>query len=269
MADGGDERESPPSGRPGPARLGRRAGGVTRSIWLLEHAQDVLTVGIGVVLLALAAVILVSGVAEFVHSLSVARVLSAQSITAAAVALLDEVLLVLILIEILHTVVLSLRSHRLIAQPFIVVGLVAVIREILFVLTGEKQLGTSVLALLIAMVAVFVTGLVVVSRFERSVEPDLAGRRRVGQNPLLGQRSSLKRLCEWSEVRNAAFGRSEATTANNTGQREHHGSCTCSVLQKNRYYARPACPGEWLTDASRPHARPWPPAPRTPPGWPP
>jgi len=186
MADGGDERESPPSGRPGPARLGRRAGGVTRSIWLLEHAQDVLTVGIGVVLLALAAVILVSGVAEFVHSLSVARVLSAQSITAAAVALLDEVLLVLILIEILHTVVLSLRSHRLIAQPFIVVGLVAVIREILFVLTGEKQLSTSVLALLIAMVAVFITGLVVVSRFERNVEPDLAGRRRVGQNPCSG-----------------------------------------------------------------------------------
>jgi uncharacterized membrane protein (DUF373 family) len=173
MADGGDERESLPSGPVGRARLGRRAGAVTRSIWLLEHAQDVVTVGIGMVLLALAAVILVSGVAEFVHSLSVARVLSAQSITAAAVALLDEVLLVLILIEILHTVVLSLRSHRLVAQPFIIVGLVAVIREILFVLTGEKQLSTSVFALLIAMIAVFITGLVVVSRFERSAEPDL------------------------------------------------------------------------------------------------
>jgi hypothetical protein len=155
MADGGDERESPPSGRAGPRRLGRRAGGVTRSIWLLEHAQDVVTVGIGVVLMALAAVILVSGVAEFVHSLSVAKVLSAESITAAAVALLDEVLLVLILIE------------------FIVVGLVAGIRELLFVLTGEKQLSTSVLALLIAMIAVFITGLVVVSRFERSAEPEL------------------------------------------------------------------------------------------------
>jgi uncharacterized membrane protein (DUF373 family) len=173
MADGGDERESPPSGPAGPSRLGRRAGGVTRSIWLLEHAQDVVTVGIGVVLLTLSAVILVSGVAEFVHSLSVARVLSAESITAAAVALLDEVLLVLILIEIVHTVVLSLRSHRLLAQPFIIVGLVAVIREILFVLTGEKQLSTSVLALLIAMVAVFIAGLVVISRFETNAETDL------------------------------------------------------------------------------------------------
>jgi uncharacterized membrane protein (DUF373 family) len=175
MADGGDERESPPSGRAGRfRRLGRQAGGVTRSIWLLEHAQDVVTVGIAAVLLAVAAVILVSGVAGFVHSLSVAKVLSAESVTAAAVALLDEVLLVLILIEILHTVVLSLRSHRLLAQPFIVVGLVAVIREILFVLTGEKQLSTSVLALLIAMVAVFIAGLVVISRFERNAEPDSA-----------------------------------------------------------------------------------------------
>jgi uncharacterized membrane protein (DUF373 family) len=194
MADGGDERESPPSGRARRfRRLGRRAGGVTRSIRLLEHAQDVVTVGIGAVLLAVAATILVSGVAGFVHSLSVAKVLSAESVTAAAVALLDEVLLVLILIEILHTVVLSLRSHRLLAEPFIVVGLVAVIREILFVLTGEKQLSTSVLALLIAMVAVFIAGLVVISRFERNGEPDLAdgshleahrrvqgGRRRIG-----------------------------------------------------------------------------------------
>jgi uncharacterized membrane protein (DUF373 family) len=104
--------------------------------------------------------------------LSVSRVLSAQSITAAATALLDEVLLVLILIEIVHTVVLSLHSHRLVAQPFIIVGLVAVIRKILFILSGQKQVSTSLLALLIAMVAVFVLGLVVVSRFEKSAEPD-------------------------------------------------------------------------------------------------
>jgi uncharacterized membrane protein (DUF373 family) len=82
------------------------------------------------------------------------------------------VLLVLILIEIVHTVVLSLHSHRLVAQPFIIVGLVAVIRKLLLILSGQKQVSTSVLALLIAMVAVFVLGLVVVSRFEKSTEPD-------------------------------------------------------------------------------------------------
>jgi uncharacterized membrane protein (DUF373 family) len=170
MTEGGDERGSSPLSRR--SRLGRRAGGVTRSIWILEHAQDIVTVGVGVVLLILAAILLVSGVSDFVHALSVAKVLSAQSVTAAGIALLDEVLLVLILIEIMHTVVLSLQSHRLVAQPFIIVGLVAAIRKILFVLSGQKQVATSVLALLIAMIAVFIAGLVVVSRFEKSVEPD-------------------------------------------------------------------------------------------------
>ena len=54
----------------------------------------------------------------------------------------------------------------------VVVGLVAVIRKILFVLSGQKTVSTSVLALLIAMVAVFILGLIAVSRFEKSGEPD-------------------------------------------------------------------------------------------------
>jgi uncharacterized membrane protein (DUF373 family) len=174
MSEGGDEQEAPRLGAGHRARLAPPAGGVTRSIRGLEHAQDVVTVVVGVVLLLLSAALLVSGIADFVHALSVARVLSAESITAAATALLDDVLLVLILIEIVHTVVLSLHSHRLAAQPFVIVGLVAVIRKILFVLSGQKQVATSVLALLIAMVAVFILGLVVVSRFEKSVEPDLS-----------------------------------------------------------------------------------------------
>jgi uncharacterized membrane protein (DUF373 family) len=177
MDEAGDG-QAEPSGSP--ARAGRpprsRLRGVAWSIWLLEHAQDVVTVVAGVVLIVLAATLLVSGVADFFHALSVARILSAESITAAGTALLDEILLVLILIEVVHTVLLSLRSHRLAAQPFIVVGLVAVIRKILFVLSGQKQVSTSVLALLIALVAVFVLGLVVVSRFERNVEPDSSDR---------------------------------------------------------------------------------------------
>mgnify|MGYP001362517196 CR=1 FL=1 len=103
MAERGDD-PGPPSNPSRPVRLGRRATGVDVSILGLEHAQDVVTVGVGLVLVVMGALLLVSGVADFVHSLSVARVLSAQSITAAATGLLDEVLLVLILIEILHTV---------------------------------------------------------------------------------------------------------------------------------------------------------------------
>ena len=113
-------------------------------------------------LIALAAVVLVSAIVDFVDG-------AEGPISAAAPLLLDRVLLVLILVEIVYTVVLSLRAHRLVAQPFIVVGLIAVIRKILVVLTPESHsnLSTSELALLIGMVAVFVAGLIAVSFFEK------------------------------------------------------------------------------------------------------
>jgi uncharacterized membrane protein (DUF373 family) len=167
-----DERVEPRGGLGRPPRQGIR--GISGPIFVLEHAQDLVTVAVGLALVILAAILLVSGIAGFVHVLLATRI-SDKSIVAAATTLLDEVLLVLILVEVVHTVVLSLRSHRLVAQPFIIVGLVAVIRKILFVLSGEKLPGASVLALLIAMVAVFILGLIAVSRFDRSEDPDSAG----------------------------------------------------------------------------------------------
>jgi uncharacterized membrane protein (DUF373 family) len=68
----------------------------------------------------------------------------------------------------MHTVVLSLRAHHLVAQPLLAVGLVAVIRKILFILSSQEGVSTSVLALLIAMIAVFVAALICVSRYDRS-----------------------------------------------------------------------------------------------------
>jgi uncharacterized membrane protein (DUF373 family) len=143
-----------PSSRPGVPTT-------TRSIWVLEHVQDWVTVAVGVVLIALAVVLLISGIVDFLDG-------SSGPISAGAPILLDRVLLVLILVEIVYTVVLSLRAHRLVAQPFIVVGLIAVVRRILFVLTpGSAAVSTAELALLIAMVGVFIAGFVVVSRFEK------------------------------------------------------------------------------------------------------
>jgi uncharacterized membrane protein (DUF373 family) len=135
---------------------------VAASIWALEHAQDLVTVAVGVVLIVLAAVLAVSGVVDFV------RDVQKVSVAAAAVNLLDRVLLVLILVEIVHTVVLSLRAHRLAAQPFIVVGLVAVIRRILFLLSNENTIPTAELALLIGMVVAFVAAYLAVSYFEKA-----------------------------------------------------------------------------------------------------
>jgi uncharacterized membrane protein (DUF373 family) len=168
-----EDSTAPADGLSGPAassqaaRSSARRGGpaATRSIWILERAQDWITVAVGIVLIMLAAVLLIAGIVDFLDG-------SSGHVSAAAPILLDRVLLVLILIEIVYTVVLSLRAHRLVAQPFIVVGLIAVVRRILFVLTpgSNIKISTSELALLIAMVAVFVAGLVVVSHFEKDDE---------------------------------------------------------------------------------------------------
>jgi uncharacterized membrane protein (DUF373 family) len=136
--------------------------GVAGTIWALEHAQDLVSVIVGVLLVALAGVVLAVGVADFF------RDAAHGSVESAAVNLLNRVLLVLILVEIMHTVVLSLRAHHLVTQPLLAVGLVAVIRKILFVLSSETTASTAELALLIAMIAVFVVALLLVSKYDRS-----------------------------------------------------------------------------------------------------
>lgn len=134
--------------------------GISRVIWVLEHAQDLLSVVVGVLLVALAIVVLVLGIVEFFKDVATG------SVETAVINLLDRVLLVLILVEIMHTVVLSLRAHHLVTRPLLAVGLVAVIRKILFVLSSEATISTTELGLLIAMIAVFVAALIFVSRYE-------------------------------------------------------------------------------------------------------
>ena len=139
----------------------QRPRGVAGVIWMLEHAQDVISVIVGVLLVALAAVVLVLGVVDFSRDIA-----GNGAVETAVINLLNRVLLVLILVEIMHTVVLSLRAHHLVAQPLLAVGLVAVIRKILFVLSSEESVSSTQLALLIAMIAVFVAALILVSRYD-------------------------------------------------------------------------------------------------------
>jgi len=143
-----------------------RSRGVAWSVWLLEHLQDLVSVIVGGVLIALAAAELVSGIVDFFTGIR------KSGIEVAGINVLDRVLLVLILIEIVHTVVLSLRAHHLVAQPFVIVGLVAVIRKILVVLSGTGTVPTPQLALLIAMVVVFVAALIAVNLFDRGADAD-------------------------------------------------------------------------------------------------
>jgi uncharacterized membrane protein (DUF373 family) len=76
----------------------------------------------------------VLGVVDFFRDVT-----SGSPVETAVINLLNRVLLVLILVEIMHTVVLSLRAHHLVTQP-----------------------------LLIAMIAVFVAALILVSRYDRT-----------------------------------------------------------------------------------------------------
>jgi uncharacterized membrane protein (DUF373 family) len=139
-----------------------RPSGIAGVIWGLEHAQDLVSLVVGVLIVALAGVVLVLGIVDFFR-----EVLNG-SVETAVVNLLNRVLLVLILVEIVHTVVLSLRAHHLVTQPLLAVGLVAVIREVLFVLSSEETVSTTQLSLLIGMIVVFVAALILVSRYGNS-----------------------------------------------------------------------------------------------------
>src|SRR5215469_8994438 len=66
-----------------------RPRGVAGTIWVLEHAQDVVTVTVGAVLIALAAVLVVAGLANFFRTAG----RSLHLIPTAAISLLDQVLL--------------------------------------------------------------------------------------------------------------------------------------------------------------------------------
>jgi uncharacterized membrane protein (DUF373 family) len=100
---------------------------VARGFTLVE---DVVYLGLGLLLAGCSIVLLVSGVISF------GQHLVAGSLTGNVVALLDRILLILLVVELMYTVQLSFREHALIPEPFLLVGLIAAIRRVL-VLTAE------------------------------------------------------------------------------------------------------------------------------------
>ena len=94
------------------------------------HFEDVVYVGLGLLLAYSAAALLLGGVKVLWQSAL------AGAPPGAIIALLDRALLVLMIVELLYTVQVSFRAHALLPEPFLVVGLIAAIRRIL-VLTAE------------------------------------------------------------------------------------------------------------------------------------
>lgn len=101
--------------------------------WLTEgftRAEDVVYIGLGLLLVATAFTLLVTEILYF------SRYLLTGALSQNVVLLLDRILLIIMLVEILYTVQVSFQQHTLHPEPFLVVGLIAVTRRIL-VLTAE------------------------------------------------------------------------------------------------------------------------------------
>ena len=112
-----------PAGRARPAVRERIAQAFTQ-------VEDVLYVGIGVLLAAGAVGLLLNAAVTF------ARSVGAGAIGGSIVGMLDQLLLILMMIEILYTVQVSFREHVLVPEPFVLVAMIAAVRRIL-VLTAE------------------------------------------------------------------------------------------------------------------------------------
>jgi len=131
--------------------------------------EDVVYVGLGVVLGGCALTLLASAALAFWQQLL------AGSLPGNIVELLDRLLLILLVIEVMYTVQVSFREHSLAPEPFLIVGLIAVVRRLL-VLTAElprilekadpvlfRQVSIE-LALLALMIVALVASLVLLRR---------------------------------------------------------------------------------------------------------
>jgi uncharacterized membrane protein (DUF373 family) len=139
-----------------------------------SRVEDIIYIGLGVLLSAIAAALLIAEIAFFVHYIY-GGVLAAN-----VVMLLDRILLIIIFVEVLYTVQVSFRQHLLQPAPFLVVGLIAVTRRIL-VLTAElqslvKQAGPAFNNAMIelALLTVLILALVVSLHFLKPDDPNAA-----------------------------------------------------------------------------------------------
>jgi uncharacterized membrane protein (DUF373 family) len=98
----------------------------------LGYVEDVVYIGLALLLAATALVLLGTSVVAF------AQHVVSGNLAPSVISLLDQLLLVLMVVEILYTVQVSFREHVLTAPPFLLVALIAVVRRIV-VLTAEAH----------------------------------------------------------------------------------------------------------------------------------
>ena len=95
---------------------------------VFRAVEDVVYVGLGLLLAGCALTLLVNSVFRFVEGVANGH--------ARTVELLEQSLMVLLIVELLYTVQVSFRKHALVPEPFLLIGLISVIRRVL-VVTAE------------------------------------------------------------------------------------------------------------------------------------
>jgi uncharacterized membrane protein (DUF373 family) len=137
-----------------------------------SRAEDVIYIGLGLLLAATAFALLIHELIFFMN-----YVLTG-TLSENIVFVLDRILLVIIFVEVLYTVQVSFRQHTLQPEPFLVVGLIAVTRRILVLtaelskLAKETPSGFYNSMIELALLTVLIVALVVSLRLVRQHEQD-------------------------------------------------------------------------------------------------
>jgi len=99
----------------------------------LNHAESVVLILIGIVLVVLAVLLL------WFSAGSMVQAVENGTIGHSAIEILNAILLVMMTMEIVYTVAISLESHKLVAEPFLIIGTIAAIRRMLVITATSTE----------------------------------------------------------------------------------------------------------------------------------
>jgi uncharacterized membrane protein (DUF373 family) len=120
----------------------------------LGHAEMIVYVFVGLLLVAGSFVLLVESVSIFIEQVD-------AGVVAATTEMLSVLLIVFIFVELLGAVRVIIRERRLVAEPFLLVGIIATIKEIVVVAGAEKPADADFATFRDAMVEIGVLALIV------------------------------------------------------------------------------------------------------------
>ena len=100
---------------------------------ILNQAESAVLILIGLVLVALAVLLLWTSASSMLDALR------ENKISHEAIEILNSVLLVMMTMEIVYTVAISLQSHTLVAEPFLIIGTIAAIRRMLVITATSTE----------------------------------------------------------------------------------------------------------------------------------